>query len=206
MKSDTHKGVEPILSDFTPFNPFMPPVGDETHPSYKELFITFLLVMTVTVGFFTAVHLSGDRNATCYQFLSDHGTPARFVPGKHYEDGCSARPHARRNFGGRWPWCCRSSAGRPTGQSITPQRRSTCGRGRRIARRAFPFSLAPRYFRYNSSGFPTRSSVNPQLPQIQARSLPYTRSLKTRACGSPQTTTCRCPSEPRPGPALPRPG
>jgi hypothetical protein len=47
---------EPIVSDFTPFNPFMPTPSKQSQPSYRQLLWTLLFVGGVTATFFSIVH------------------------------------------------------------------------------------------------------------------------------------------------------
>ena len=49
-------GTKPILSDFTPFNPFVPPVVDQHQPTSRQLLLTALICLAVSIGFFATVH------------------------------------------------------------------------------------------------------------------------------------------------------
>ena len=57
MAHESKEHVEPIVTDFTPFNPIVPTVGEKTgRPLYKEIVVAAVIVITVTVVFFMVLH------------------------------------------------------------------------------------------------------------------------------------------------------
>jgi hypothetical protein len=47
---------EPVVSDFTPFNPILPPLPEWTQPTYRQILVTALVCIAVTAAFFLTVH------------------------------------------------------------------------------------------------------------------------------------------------------